>query len=215
MSLSGVIYYYRDLLAYNAMWYYTYLVETFKPYVISQEEITDGKINFSYLDFKNGNYFMNEEQCSNKNGFCILKQMNNSREFYAPVALNDISKDFLEYRTTGESKLITSILACRSEILTASITITSKEEKLLPFDCTKLFHKFYFPGNKLELSPDTKEQMIKLIEYEYDTKFSVDYNDFDIQYVVITMSSEFHMSSDMLLSISPLNGLTVVNRETE
>ena len=214
MSLSGVIYYYRDLLAYNAMWYYTYLVETIKPYVVSQEEITDGKINFSYLDFKNGNFFTNEEQCTNKNGFCVLK-LNNSREFYAPVALNDISKDYLEYRTTGENRVISNILESRSEILTASITITSNGEKLMPYDCTKLFHKLYFPGNKLELSPDTKEMMIKLIEYEYDTRLSVDYNDFDIQYVVITMNSEFHMSSNMLFSISPLNSLTVVNREEE
>ena len=214
MPLTGVIYYYRNLLAYNAMWYYTYLVETIKPYVFSQEEITDGKINFSYLDFKDGNFFMNEECCNNINGLCILK-VNNSREFYAPVALNDISKDFLEYRTTGENKIIKKIISCKSEILTASVTITTNGEKLLPFDCTKLFHKFYFPGNKIVLSQDTAETMIKLIEYEYDTKFSVDYESCSAQFVIITMSSDFFMSNDMLISISPENGISVVNREVE
>jgi hypothetical protein len=65
------------------------------------------------------------------------------------------------------------------------------------------------------LSQDTAETMIKLIEYEYDTKFSVDYKNCSAQFVIITMSSDFFMSSDMLLSISPENGISVVNREVE
>lgn len=214
MSLSGFIYYYRDLLAYNAMWYYTYLVETIKPYYFSNEEIVDKKMNFNYLDYKNNNYVSNSQECSNKNGFCVIK-INGTRELYAPIALNDITKDYLKYRTTGENETINKIMNSKSEILTVSVTISSNNETLSPFDCSNLFHKFYFPGNKLVLTPDTAEQMIKLIEYEYDTKFMVDYNNCKIKYVIITMSSQFYMSSNMLLSISPEGYLDVVNREEE
>ena len=214
MSLSGFIYYYRDLFTYNAMWYYTYLVETIKPYYFSNEEIVDKKMIFNYLDYKNNNYVSNSQECSNKNGFCVIK-INGTRELYAPIALNDITKDYLKYRTTGENETINKIMNSKSEILTVSVTISSNNETLSPFDCSNLFHKFYFPGNKLVLTPDTAEQMIKLIEYEYDTKFMVDYHNCKIKYVIITMSSQFYMSSNMLLSISPEGYLDVVNREEE
>ena len=75
------------------LWYYTYIVEKIKPYYYSNEQIVDGKISFNYLDYVNDNYKFNSELCSNKNGFCILK-INGTRELYAPIALNDISKDY-------------------------------------------------------------------------------------------------------------------------
>ena len=57
--------------------------------------------------------------------------------------------------------------------------------------------------------------MIKLLEYEYDTKFPINYDDFNIQYIIITMNSKFYMSSSLLLSISPENDLRIVNKEDE
>ena len=214
MTLSGFIYYYRDLLAYNAMYYYTCIVESIKPYYYSPGQITDSVISFYYLDFINDKYTLEREKFTSNNAFCVLK-LNENFEKYSPVSLNDITKEFNEYRNTGKNVVIEKIKQGRSEILTASVTITSNGEPLPPFDCTSIFHKLYFPGNKLVLTNDTKLSMIKLLEYEYDTKFPINYDDFNIQYIIITMNSKFYMSSSLLLSISPENDLRIVNKEDE
>lgn len=213
MSLAGFFYYYRDLLAYNAMYYYTCLVESIKPYYYTQQQITDGEMEFSYLDFIEDSYVSTNKN-SNENAFCVLK-FNGALEKYSSKELNDLTSDFTEYRNTGKNNVIEKIIDGRSEILTASITITSDNEALPPFDCTSLFHKFYFPGNKLVLTPDTKMNMLKLIEYEYGTTFPINYDNFNIQYIIITMNSKFYMSSDLLFSVTPENDLRIVNKEEQ
>ena len=47
--------------------------------------------------------------------------------------------------------------------------------------------------------------MLKLIEYEYGTTFPINYDNFNIQYIIITMNSKFYMSSDLLFSVTPEN----------
>jgi len=213
MSLAGFFYYYRELLAYNAMYYYTCLVESLKPYYYTPQQITDGEMEFSYLDFLEDSYVSSDKN-SNENAFCVMK-FNGVLEKYSSKELNDLTGDFTEYRNTGKNNVIEKIINCRSEILTASITITSDNEALPPFDCTNLFHKFYFPGNKLVLTPNTKMNMIKLIEYEYGTTFPINYDNFNIQYIIITMNSKFYMSSDMLFAVTPENDLRIVNKEEQ
>ena len=213
MTLTGFLYYYRDLLAYNAMYYYTYLVETIKPYYYTPEQITDGKMSLCYLSYKDTCYtLVNDNDNSVTSGFCVLKLPNNI-EKYAPIVLNDLTDNFNEYRKTGNNTVIEKILNGRSEILTASVTITSDNDTLPPFDCTNLFHKFYFPGNKLVLTPDTRYTMIKLIEYEYGTKFPINYDNFNIQYIIITMNSKFYMSSNMIMAVTNENNISIINRE--
>ena len=78
MTLTGFLYYYRDLLAYNAMYYYTYLVETIKPYYYTPEQITDGKMSLCYLSYKDTGYtLVNDNDNFITSGFCVLKLPNN------------------------------------------------------------------------------------------------------------------------------------------
>ena len=87
----------------------------------------------------------------------------------------------------------------------------TKEYKRESIIVTDLFHKFYFPENRIVLNDKTHRAFIKLIEYEYSLDLGIDDDTiFDIEYLIITMSSKIHQGKSMTLKIAENNNLNVV-----
>lgn len=206
IGMSGIFYYYKHQIMYNAMWYYTYISENLRYYLAPTEVARDNCVAFDYLELLN----------SNDTVFSKLNFKN--REFISMVSEFDLKPHLDNYLETGEDTVIGRLEKCKSEFLTISAevifyndTTKTKEYKRESLIVTDLFHKFYFPGNRIVLNESTHLPFIKLIEYEYSLDLGIDDDTiFDIEYLIITMSSKIHQGKSMTLKIAENNNLNVV-----
>lgn len=204
--MSGIFYYYKHQIMYNALWYYTYISENLHYYFAPTEVARENCVSFDYLELLN----------SNDTVFSKLNFKN--REFISMVSECDIKPHLDNYLETGGDTVIERLEKCKSEFLTVSAEVIfyndatkTKEYKRESVIVTDLFHKFYFPGNRVVLNNSTQRAIIKLIEYEYSLDLGIDDDSvFDIEYLIITMNSKIHQGKSMTLKIAENNNLTVV-----
>ena len=206
IGMSGIFYYYKHQIMYNAMWYYTYISENLRYYFAPTEVARENCVAFDYLELLN----------SNDTVFSKLNFKN--REFISMVSEFDLKPHLDNYLETGKDDVIERLENCKSEFLTVSAEVIfyndatkTKEYKRENVITTDLFHKFYFPGNRVVLKDSTHRAFIKLIEYEYSLDLGIDDDTiFDIEYLIITMSSKIHQGKSMTLKIAENNNLNVV-----
>lgn len=207
IGMTGIFYYYKHQIMYNAMWYYTYISENLRYYFTPEKIAQETCISFDYLELLN----------SSDTVFSKLNLKN--REFISMVSECDIKPHLNNYLETGKNNFIERLKNCKSEFLTVSAEVIfyndaskTKEYKRESLIVTDLFHKFYFPGNSVVLNESTHLPFSKLIEYEYSLDLGIDDDSvFDIEYLIITMNSKIHQGKSMTLKIADNNNLTVIH----
>tara|TARA_B100001093_G_scaffold515675_1_gene592507 strand:+ start:854 stop:1504 length:651 start_codon:yes stop_codon:yes gene_type:complete len=206
IGMTGIFYYYKHQIMYNAMWYYTYISENLRYYFTPEEIARENCVSFDYLELLNS--------CDT-----VFSKLNlKNREFISMVSECDIKPHLNNYLETGNNYFIERLENCKSEFLTVSADVIfytdsskTKEYKKDSFIITDLFHKFYFPGNRIVLNENTREAFLKLIEYEYSLDLGIDDDSvFDIEYLIITMNSKIYQGKSMILNITDNGDLKVV-----